>query len=280
MGAVAGWAASCGSGSVQGSLDPTGGEVCLPDRRVCIEVPRGGLAEAVVVRIAPSDERPPWTLSEAFDISAQNRPDLEFVKPAKVSFRIELLPDGGTSVSENLLRVYTITDGEWVACDNPYIDRVRGAVVGETMHLSPFVVMRADRLPDGGIPVEGDAGPPRDSGVIVIPPCPTCDAGVDAGRPDAGTPDAGRPDAGPPDAGRPDAGPPDAGPPDAGPPDAGPPDAGPPDAGPPDAGPPDAGPPDAGPPDAGPPDAGPPDAGPPDAGPPDAGDPDAGADGG
>jgi hypothetical protein len=282
------WSA-CGGTSVNGGLDPTGGEICLSDRSVCLVVPPGGLADYEGFKIAPmaSSEVPPAALSPGYDISPTTSTRVTFLKPARVVFSLDLV-DVNAVPNENLLRIYTYEANDagegWQPLANSFVDRVRNEISGEIEHLSPFVVLRSDRLPDGGIPTEGDAGTKPDSGIIVIPPIPDAgppDAGEpDAGPPDAGPPDAGPPDAGPPDAGPPDAGPPDAGPPDAGPPDAGPPDAGPPDAGPPDAGPPDAGPPDAGPPDAGPPDAGPPDAGPPDAGPPDAGDPDAGADGG
>ena len=268
--------ASCGGAGTEGVLDPTGGEVCLPDRRVCISVPLNAVTETRTVRISPSNEAPPAALSEAWDIAPSNRgadggSTLEFLKPALVSFSLAIV-DAGDVPNETLLRIYTIEDGAWVALANPRIDRVRDAVLGEVSHLSPFVVLRADRLPDGGLPIEVDGGH-RDSGVVIVVPF---DAGVthfDAGQPDAGHPhaDAGQPDAGHPhaDAGQPDAGH-DAGQPDAGY-DAGQPDAGH-DAGEPDAGPApvDAGPQpvDAGPevPDAG--DAGQTD----DAGQPDAGD--------
>ncbi len=272
---VSSWA-SCGGASVEGSVGPTGGEVCLPDKKVCITVPLGALETQEVLRITPGAEVPGGALSEGYEISAVSGKPVTFVKPATVSFALSIVRSEGIE-NLNILRLYTKEANDWQPLDKAFVDRVRDVVTGETKHLSPFLVLRSDRLPDGGMPFEIDAGL-LDGSVIVIPPF---DGGrPDAGRPDSGVPDAGRPDAGTPDSGSPDSGVPDAGLPDSGPPDAGPPDAGPPDAGPPDAGPPDAGPPDAGPPDAGPPDAGSPDAGPPDAGPPDAGDdagsPDAG----
>jgi hypothetical protein len=266
--AVAVVAASCGPANQTSSIiGPTGGEVCIADERVCIVIPSGALERAVNIRIAPTTDVPAGAIGEAYDIGPSGT---VFLEPARVIFKIEALFEYDSGLDPLQLRLYTKYDGDWepLGTQVPPLDRVRRTLSGRVEHLSPFVILRADRLPDGGMPIEGDSGT-KDSGVIVIPY-------FDAGPPDAGKPDAGKPDAGPPDAGKPDAGPPDAGKPDAGPPDAGPVDAGPPDAGPPDAGPPDAGPPDAGPPDAGPPDAGPPDAGPPDAGPPDAGPPDAG----
>ncbi|MBS1148980.1 MAG: hypothetical protein H6Q89_678 [Myxococcaceae bacterium] len=281
-------AASCGPNNQTITIvGPTGGEVCLDNQRVCIIIPPGALELAIAIKIVPTGDVPAGAYGEGYEIGPTGT---EFLKPAKVIFKIDSLFEEDSGVDPLLLRLYTRYEGaDWqpLATPVPPLDRVRRTLSGTVDHLSPFVILRADRLPDGGIPIEIDGGT-KDAGVIVIPyfDAGRPDAGrPDAGRPDAGTPDAGTPDAGTPDAGKPDAGPPDAGPPDAGPPDAGPPDAGPPDAGPPDAGPPDAGPPDAGPPDAGPPDAGPPDAGEPDAGPPDAGevdagDPDAGADAG
>jgi len=264
---------SCGGSGTEASVTPTGGEVCLGDRKVCIDVPPKALTESVILRISSSNDSPPAALSEAFDISATSGKTVKFSLPATVSIKLDLV-DGNDVPSDNLLRIYTRdpeTD-EWVALDSPVINRVRGEITGKTTHLSPFVVMRADRLPDGGFPVELD-GSVRDSGVVILPGIPDGGRG-DAGRPpvDAGQPDAGMPpvDAGTPpvDAGQPgDAGAPpvDAGQPpvDAGMPpvDAGTPDAGMPpvDAGAPDSGAPfDAGPdPDSGMgSDAGDPDAG------------------------
>jgi hypothetical protein len=255
--AVGWW--SCGGTTTEGRLDSTGGELCNAEGTVCFRVEPFGLDESAVVRISPGEAGPAAALSPVWDISfAGGDAGPRLLKPATVSFSFDLI-DAGEVPSELLLRLYTLAGGDWVALDAPRVDRVRQRVQGQVSHLSPFVVIRADRLPDGGLPVPVDAGAPDAS--VVTPPFDAGNFRHDAGTPDAGSPDAGRPDAGAPDAGPPDAGPPDAGRPDAGPPDAGPPDAGPPDAGPPDAGPPDAGPPDAGPPDAGPPDAGPPDAG-------------------
>jgi hypothetical protein len=269
-------AVACGLESVDGRLEPIASEVCLSERRVCISVPTGAVEEPLRLRIStlPADALPGGQLGDGYDISAIGRDRVEFLKPARISFSLDGLGELADIPNVNLLRLHTRDgDGPWQPLENAFVDRVRNVITGETTHLSPFIVLRTDRLPDGGIPVELDGGQ-RDAGVIVIPPF---DGGrPDAGQPDAGRPDAGAPDAGPPDAGAPDAGPPDAGAPDAGPPDAGAPDAGPPDAGAPDAGPPDAGGADAGEPDAGDPDAGEPDAGEPDAGEPDAGEPDAG----
>ncbi len=248
MGAVAAWVA-CGGSGTEGGVETTGGEVCLPDGRVCLTVPAGGLAESQVFRISSGAEAPGGALSPAYDISSTRTQTVTFLKPATVSFAIDLVD--GSVPSDSLLRLYTRVDGgDWEPLDNPALDRVKGRILGEVSHLSPFVVLRADRLPDGGLPIDIDGGQ-RDSGEV-IPPFDASSV-FDAGKPDAGRPDGGRPDAGRPDAGfdagfdagvdagRPDAGQPDAGPPDAGPPDAGPPDAGPPDAGQPDAGAPDAG---------------------------------------
>lgn len=266
------WVA-CGGSSVSGEVGAAGGEVCLPDRKVCIEVPLGGLETQELVRISPGGDKPPAALSESYDISATSGKKLTFLKPAKVTMSMELVDAAVIEAlpNENLLRIYTHDGERWVALSSQIVDRVRGKVTGTTSHLSPFVLLRADLLPDGGLPIEVDAGPIDSGMMIVVPP-------FDGGRPDSGTPDAGRPDAGTPDAGTPDAGTPDSGVPDAGVPDAGAPDAGAPDAGTPDSGTPDAGAPDAGEPDAGTPDAGEPDAGS-DAGV-DAGEPDAGEDAG
>ncbi len=240
------WAA-CGSSSVDGSVGPTGGEVCLPENKICIAVPSGSLGTQEVLRLSPGAKVPESALSEGFDISAVSGRAIVFSKPAAVSFSLDIVQVDDVP-SENLLRVYTMRDDEWQPLENAFVDRVRRVVRGETRHLSPFVVLRADRLPDGGVPLEIDGGQ-TDGSIIVIPP-------FDAGRPDAGKPDAGKPDSGIPDAGKPDSGNPDAGTHDAGVPDAGVPDSGMRDAGVPDAGVLDAGAPDAGEPDAGDIDAG------------------------
>ncbi|MFT3708697.1 MAG: hypothetical protein QM817_13685 [Archangium sp.] len=226
---------SCGGATADGVLTPTGGEVCLPDRKVCIEVPTAALEDQEVIRIGPSSDKPGGALSDAYDISSATGKKITFLKPAKVTFALDIVNQDGVE-NQSLLRIYTKEGNDWQPLDNAFTDRVRGVVQGEVSHLSPFVVLRSDRLPDGGLPIELDGGT-RDGGVIIIPPFDAGpeDAGFDAGRPDAGRPDAGTPDAGM-DAGTPDAGTPDAGTPDAGTPDAGTPDAGTPDAGTPDAG--------------------------------------------
>ena len=238
---VLSWVA-CGGASVDGTIGPTGGEVCLPDRKVCINVPIGGLETQEVLRIAPGNDVPGGTLSPGYEISGTRSLPIAFVKPATVTFALDLV-DAANLENENLLRIYTRQRldggvlGDWQPLENSFVDRVRNEVKGDTRHLSPFVVLRSDRLPDGGTPNEIDGGPLDSGSMIIIPPF---DGGPpDAGRRDAGTPDAGRPDSGTPDAGRPDSGTPDAGRPDAGTPDSGV-DAGPPDAGL-DAGTPDAG---------------------------------------
>lgn len=205
---------SCGSGGTSGPIDPvTGGSVCAPNDSVCFEVDPGGLDRSAVFRVAPGTEAPPAIIGPAWDISVSGDVPT-FVKPAHVSFKLDELPFAEAGVEdETILRVYTTQDGDWVPLDNPVVDRVQGRVRGDTTHLSPFAVLRRDRLPDGGPIIGTDAGPGPDSGMIVIPPIPDAghDAGVDAGTPDAGALDAGTPDAGPADAGAPDAGPADAG---------------------------------------------------------------------
>ncbi len=268
---------SCGGASTQVLVDPTGGEVCLPSGRVCITIPSGAVDSAVDLRVAPASESPAAVVGEGVDITVVGQKTFTFKKPAVITFKTADIAD--ISDLELKLRIYSRTAGaDWEPIDAPRLDRVKKEISGETLHLSPFVLLRTDLLPDGGLPIGTDAGP-RDSGmVIIVPPVP--DAGRDAGTRDAGTPDAGTPDAGTPDAGIPDAGSFDAGTPDAGSPDAGTPDAGTPDAGAPDAGAVDSGTPDAGVidggVDAGPGDAGAPDAGPADSGSVDAGAPDAG----
>src|SRR5438128_9394483 len=50
---------SCGSpGQSNGSIDPTGGEVCLSDSRVCISIPPGGVRDVVTLSISPTNEAP------------------------------------------------------------------------------------------------------------------------------------------------------------------------------------------------------------------------------
>lgn len=234
---------SCGGSSVTGEVGAGGGEVCLPDNSVCIKVPLGGLATQEIVRISPGTDKPGGALSESYDISRARSGTLKFLKPATVTFSMDLVDQATIDAlpSESLLRLYTRDEnGEWAPLADAVVDRVKRTISGTTQHLSPFVVLRADRLPDGSMPIETDAGVKDGGGEIIVPPFDggPRDSGMmmpDSGTPDSGTPDAGHMDAGTPDSGTPDAGTPDAGTPDAGF-DAGVPDAGAPDAGTPDAG--------------------------------------------
>ncbi len=225
-------ALSCGGPDVRGTIDQLGGEACVPDRKVCLVVPPQALDAPISVKISPATELPPAALGDGWQISAVGKPALVFLAPAQVVYSLDKeLVDSVPSV--NLLRVYRRSDaGDWETLSHAVIDRVKEELSGETLVLGDFVPMRVDRLPDGGLPIQGDGGVKDGGSVIIIPPRP------DAGRPDAGTPDAGAPDAGPADAGpvEVDAGTPDAGVLDAGTVDAGAPDAGAVDAGATDAG--------------------------------------------
>lgn len=220
---------------MRGTIDQLGGEACVPDRKVCLEVPPQALDAPISVKISTLADPPPATLGDAWQITAVGQPELVFHVPAQVVYSMDALPVDSVP-SPNLLRVWRRTDaGEWDMLDRAVIDRVKNELSGDTLVLGDFVVMRVDRLPDGGLPIEGDGGV-RDGGSVIIIPPPVDGGRPDAGRPDAGPVDAGAPDAGPVDSGTPDAGPVDAGAFDAGPDDAGTPDAGAPDAGDVDAG--------------------------------------------
>lgn len=282
-----GFAAACGSAN-QGTLTATGGEICSVDRKLCLEIPSQGIEASQTFRISsPSADRPGGELTEVWDIEALNVEEYRFRKPAIVRVKLDAVTQSGELRGDDqLLRVFIARDGVWEAMGDAFFDRVRNELRGTTLLLttkslkravSAVAVFRGDRLPDGGVPFEIDAGMMTGDSGMFFPPVPDAgrrDAGVDAGMPvvDAGNRDAGV-DAGIPDAGQPvDSGIADAGMPpiDAGQPvDSGVPvdagvDAGVPvDAGFPDAGEVDAGQPvDAGSPvDAGEPDAGAPDAG-------------------
>jgi hypothetical protein len=295
---------SCGGNSAGQVIGTGGGQLCLPDNSVCITIPLNALNGDTPIFIRPSDDKPGAPLSATWQIGPDGT---LFAVNAQVAFAFSDSLDSGLpeDLDTNQLRIYTraLLDGgaygDWVPLDMPVVDRVTNHVTGTTSHLSPFVLLRADRLPDGGLPVEGDAGPMKDAGMVTCPPpCNpmySCtdgmqngnETGTDCGGPDCAKcpngmgctsandcesgrcammickskPDAGMPDSGVPDSGVPDSGVPDSGVPDAGHPDSGVPDSGVPDSGVPDAGVPDSGVPDAGVPDAGTPDAGVPDAG-------------------
>ncbi len=242
-----------------------GGEVCVEKSKACVTIPEMALDDYLTIFIGPGSDRPPAALSEPFEFGPSGT-------NFKVPVHIRLLYDEAletTLPSPTLLRIYTKdSTGNWVPLAENQVDRRSFTVTADTTHFSPFVILRSDRLPDGGLPIDIDGGLPPPP----PPPPPPFDAGVkDGGVKDAGVVDGGAKDGGTPDSGKPDAGPIDSGTPDAGTPDAGPVDSGVVDSGTPDAGKPDAGPADAGAPDAGAPDAGPGDAGTPDSGAQDAG---------
>ena len=81
---VVSWA-GCGGTSIDGTLGPTGGSVCLPDNKVCINVPIGALETQEVLRISPGSDSPGGALSDAYDISGGSGRPVVFVKAATVS---------------------------------------------------------------------------------------------------------------------------------------------------------------------------------------------------
>jgi len=171
--------ASCDGNAVGAYIGAAGGELCLPDRRVCIEIPVNGLPEDRQIFIRPSNENPGGQLSDVWEIGTEGT---LFLKEATVTFRYDVLDSGIDMLSPSLVRIYTreLFDGggygDWRSLNDSEVDRVKLVVRGNTSHLSPFCLMRTDRLSDGGMPIEGDAGTPRDSGVIICPTCnpPTC----------------------------------------------------------------------------------------------------------
>ncbi len=102
---VLSWVA-CGGAGVDGAVGPTGGEVCLPDNKVCISVPIGGLETQEVLRISPGTDAPGAQLSDTYDISGTSGRQIDFVKPATVTFSLEIVREGNLE-NENLLRIYT-----------------------------------------------------------------------------------------------------------------------------------------------------------------------------
>jgi hypothetical protein len=217
----------CGASDTTLSVDSNPRQLCTKNDALCVSLPAGALKSYDRLSIREGVEGPGAALSATYEVSLAQLKGALLEKPAKVSFSFDAVtfPPG---VNESLLRVFTFENGEWVGLQNASIDRTLRRISGETLHFSPFVVLRIDRLSDGGLPVEINGGA-RDGGVIVLPPFDSgtygfdaglevpdasmIDAGVDAGPPrrDAGTPDAGKPDAGVVDAGF-DAGRPDAGP--------------------------------------------------------------------
>ncbi len=217
---------ACGDASkrARGVLDPTGGELCLEARRVCVIAPPGALTEATSFQIELSPERPAAALGEAFNISVTGKASVRFQNRLVIEFATTEAETLTAGLDPSIFRIFTKHDGDWESLESPVLDRVKHSLSAQTNRFSPFVLLRADRLPDGGIPVEFDGGQAVIDPVIQVPPRP--DSGkpveVDAGRPvvDSGIPDSGRPNR--PDAGRPDAGVRDAGVMvDAGAPDAG-----------------------------------------------------------
>lgn len=159
----------CGSSTTAtGIVDPTGGEICLPDNSVCINIPPGALDQAVTINIKPTSDVAPAAIGQGYDISAgdsaTNAPrEVTFIKEAQVKFRIQTYLDQGadSGFDPYILRLFTKEEDQWVPLDTitPPIDMVRGYLVGSTSHLSPFFILRADLLPDGGIPFQIDGGP-------------------------------------------------------------------------------------------------------------------------
>src|SRR5687767_11330115 len=77
---------SCGGNSAGGYLGAAGGELCLPDRRVCISVPLNGLPDDKFISIRPSNDVPGGALSDSWSIGPDGT---LFLKEATVTFRYD-----------------------------------------------------------------------------------------------------------------------------------------------------------------------------------------------
>jgi hypothetical protein len=152
--AIAFAVAACGPVSQTRTLiGPTGGEVCAPADQICIVVPPGALEKSITIRIAPTSDVPAGAFGKSYDIGPSGT---KFLKPAKIVVKIDALYEADSGVDPLLLRLYTRYDGEWqpLATPVPTLDRVRRSLSGTVDHLSPFVVVRGDLLPDGTPPPE------------------------------------------------------------------------------------------------------------------------------
>jgi hypothetical protein len=110
---------------------------------------------------------PGGQVSEVWDIEALNKEEYRFAKPAIVRIKLDAV-DLTNVRDDQLLRVASSIDGNWEVLGNLFFDRVRNEIRGTTSLLrtkstkrgvSAFTILRSDRLPDGGIPMETDAGP-------------------------------------------------------------------------------------------------------------------------
>lgn len=146
-------------------IGPTGGTVCLPEDKVCVDVPPGALTVGLTIKIQPGTDRPAGAFLDAWDIGPAGT---TFLKPVTVVFKVDPLfePDSGVAWSEEAmagksgvdplkLRLYTrYEDGPWepLGISVPPLDRIRRTLSGQVTHLSPFAILRTDRLADGGVP--------------------------------------------------------------------------------------------------------------------------------
>ena len=89
VGLVAVWV-SCGqAGLVDGQVGPTGGELCLPDKKVCINFPSGALEDQEIIRISAGAEVPGGALSEGYDIGPSSLRPLKLAKTAGIPITTE-----------------------------------------------------------------------------------------------------------------------------------------------------------------------------------------------
>jgi len=82
-----------GDGSEAVDVTPSGGEGCVLDGRLCLEVPAGAVHEAIEITVVPVHPGPTWAIDDAFRLEPVQ---LRLHLPAKVTYR--LAPEIAASV--------------------------------------------------------------------------------------------------------------------------------------------------------------------------------------
>jgi ZU5 domain len=167
------------------TVSSAGGEVKTQDGALAVQVPSGALDHNVKITVESTAAPASGSVGSVFEIGPTGT---QFKQPVTISLKY-----AGEDTSD--LRVATYADGMWQVLPNVAFDAEHHTISGDTMHLSPYALVRVMCPPDKGacfVP-SGQMCSTRSFGCSGSGTAPDASAGTSTGGSGASSGGAGAP---------------------------------------------------------------------------------------
>jgi hypothetical protein len=122
------------------TVGSAGGELKTQDGALAVRVPSGALDHDVKVTVESATAPAPGSVGTVFEIGPTGT---QFKQPVTIALKY-------TDQDMSDLRVATYADGAWQVLPNYVVDAAHHTISGDTMHLSPYAVVRLTCTPAHG----------------------------------------------------------------------------------------------------------------------------------